>query len=133
MSKTPTTHACSSPARAHLVVCQLHSRHHEYSTVTGLPVVITNETALGGRALVFGQFRHTEADVGWSIEWCRIQYRDTIPACLHLYGEMHLETFRGLGVMEDGVERCILQRRTVDITGHPIVIEDRRTLGSSLS
>jgi len=46
---------------------------------------------------------------------------------------MHLETVRGVGVMEDGLERCIFQRCAVDITGHPIVIEDRRTLGSHLS
>lgn len=62
------------------------------------------------------------------IDGCRVKDRDPVPATLDLDGKMTLEAIRGLRVVEDALERRVLQRGPIDVTGNPVVVEDRRTL-----
>lgn len=50
------------------------------------------------------------------------------PSNLTLDGQMSLESVVGFSVVEDLLERRILERSTVNITGDPVIVEYRSTL-----
>lgn len=50
------------------------------------------------------------------------------PSDLTLDGQMSLESVVGFSVVEDLLERRILERSTVNITGDPVIVEYRSTL-----
>lgn len=55
------------------------------------------------------------------VEGSGIEDGDSVPARLHLNGEMSLESVPRFDVVEDGLERSVLEGSTVDITGDPAV------------
>lgn len=69
-----------------LVIGEFHARHHKYTTIPGVPVIITDETALGCGALMLTYASHAETDVWWCIERRGIEDGYTVPAGLNLDG-----------------------------------------------
>lgn len=66
------------------IICELHARYHEDTSVAGLPVVVADKRTLAGRALALGNTCHAEADVFRLVEGNRVEDGDTVPAGLDL-------------------------------------------------
>lgn len=62
------------------------------------------------------------------VEGRRVQDGDTVPAGLHLDGEVTHESVFGGGVVEDGFEGGVFEGGAVDVAGDPVVVEDWRAL-----
>jgi hypothetical protein len=107
-----------------MIICQLYSRNHKNPSVSRIPVVITDKTTLARRAFVLGQSSHPEPNVRREIEWLRIQYSDTVPTGLDLNGQMTLEPVRARCMVEDRFVGCVLQCSAIDVSSHPVIVEN---------
>ena len=114
----------------HPIVRELHARDHHNAPVARVPVVVADETALGGRALALGDARHAEADVRGRVERRGVEDRDPVPAGLHLDRQVLQEALLRGPVLEDGLEGRVLERGAVDVARDPVVVEDRRALSA---
>jgi hypothetical protein len=66
--------------------------------------------------------------VRWRVEWGGVHDSNTVPARLHLYGKVALETFLRVWLVEDGLEWRVFEGRAVDVACDPIIIENGRAL-----
>lgn len=113
-----------------LVVRELDARDHDDAPVAARPVVVPDERALARGALALDEARHAEAHVRRRVDRRRVEHRDPVPAGLHLDREVVLEAHRRAVVVEDRLERRVLERGAVDVACDPVVVEHRRALGS---
>lgn len=111
-----------------MVISKLDAGHHEDAAVAGLPVVVADERALARGALALGDARHAEAHVRRRVERRGVEHGDAVPAGLHLDRQvLHEALLRG-PVLEDGLERRVLERGPVDVARDPVVVEHGRAL-----
>ena len=76
----------------YLIVGKLDPWNHDDSTVASVPIVVSDQTTLTGRAFAFSDTRHAESDVRSSVEGSWVEHSDTVPAGLYLDGKMALES-----------------------------------------
>jgi hypothetical protein len=108
---------------AYPVIGQLNSRDHQNSPISGLPVVITNQTAFAGTALAIHDLSHPESYVRRTVERRGVHDGYAVPAGLYLNREVALEQGGGRFVVEYSLERGVFKRCTIDISGYPVVVE----------
>ena len=114
--------------KTHVVIRELDAGDHEDAAVAGLPVVVADERVLARGALALGDARHAELDVWRRVERRGIKDSDTIPAALHLDGQVPLEPLRAIWVVEDVFKRRVLERGPVDVPRDPVVVKYGRAL-----
>ena len=109
---------------AYMVVCELDSRDHHDPAIPRIPIIIADEATFARRALALDDVRHAEAHVRGRVEWRRVKNGNTVPARLDLDRKMSLESILGCAMVEDRLERSVLERGPVDISCYPVVVED---------
>lgn len=115
--------------RTYVVVRELDPRNHDDSSITGLGVVVANERTLTRTALLGGEVGHPEPCVGLGVDGRRVEDGDSVPARLDLERKVVLEATGRLGVVEDLLKGRVLEGSSIDVSGHPVVVEDGRSLG----
>lgn len=117
----------------YLIIRELYTRNHENATIACLPVIVADEGTLACRAFAFSNAGHAEANAFWLVEGGRVQDGNAIPAGLDLDREVLLETHRRGTIMEYSLKGRIFEGCTVYVTSYPVVVKDRRTLGTRIS